>query len=83
MSKIEVEGGSESQKTIFLVAQKDPKVDQPMRPDIYDIGVLARVIQNLKLPNGNVKVMVEGLQRAKLLETPSVAEDVDEPLLEP
>ncbi len=58
----------ESQKTIFLVAQKDPKVDQPMRQDIYDIGVLARVIQNLKLPNGNVKVMVEGLQRAKLLE---------------
>ena len=58
----------ESQKTIFLVAQKDPKVDQPLRQDIYDIGVLARVIQNLKLPNGNVKVMVEGLQRAKLLE---------------
>jgi ATP-dependent Lon protease len=58
----------ESQKTIFLVAQKDPKVDQPMRQDIFDIGVVARVVQNLKLPNGNVKVMVEGLERAKLLE---------------
>ena len=58
----------ESQKTIFLVAQKDPKVDQPMRPDIYDVGVVARVVQNLKLPNGNVKVMVEGLRRAKLVE---------------
>jgi len=58
----------ESQKTIFLAAQRDPKVDHPMRQDIYDIGVVARVIQNLKLPNGNVKVMVEGQRRAKLLE---------------
>ncbi len=58
----------ESQKTIFLVAQKDPKVDNPVRQDIFDIGVVARVVQNLKLPNGNVKVMVEGLSRAKLIE---------------
>ena len=49
-------------KTIFLVAQRDPKVDDPMRQDIYDIGVVARVVQNLKLPNGNVKVMVEGIE---------------------
>ena len=39
-----------------------------MRQDIYDIGVVARVVQNLKLPNGNVKVMVEGQHRAKLVE---------------
>ena len=63
---------TESSKTIFLVAQKDPKVDEPMRQDIYDIGVVARVIQNLKLPNGNVKVMVEGLERARLLELEEV-----------
>jgi ATP-dependent Lon protease len=55
-------------KRIFLVAQKDPKVDDPVRGDVYDIGVLASVIQNLKLPNGNVKVMVEGLQRGKVVE---------------
>jgi ATP-dependent Lon protease len=54
------------EKVIFLVAQQDPKVDDPGREDIYDIGVVARVIQNLRLPNGNVKVMVEGLQRARL-----------------
>jgi len=54
------------EKQIFLVAQKDPKIDEPERGDIYDIGVVATVIQNLKLPNGNVKVMVEGVQRARL-----------------
>ncbi len=53
-------------KHIFLVAQQDPKVDDPQRHDIYDIGVVARVIQNIKLPNGNVKVMVEGVRRARL-----------------
>jgi len=56
------------EKQIFLVAQQDPKIDEPERPDIYDLGVVATVIQNLKLPNGNVKVMVEGVQRAKLVD---------------
>src|SRR4029453_9493397 len=56
------------QKRIFLVAQKDPKVDEPLYNDIYEVGVIATVIQNLKLPNGNVKVMVEGVQRGKLAE---------------
>jgi ATP-dependent Lon protease len=55
-------------KRIFLVAQRDPKVDEPLRGDLYDLGVVARVVQNLKLPNGNIKVMVEGVQRARLLE---------------
>ncbi len=53
-------------KRIFLVAQRDPKVDEPMRDDLYDFGVVARVVQNLKLPNGNIKVMVEGVKRGKL-----------------
>ncbi|MBZ0090499.1 MAG: LON peptidase substrate-binding domain-containing protein, partial [Thermoanaerobaculia bacterium] len=56
-----------STKRIFLVAQRDPKVDEPLRDDLYDLGVVARVVQNLKLPNGNIKVMVEGVQRARLL----------------
>ena len=53
-------------KLIFLVAQRDPKVDDPGIDDIHPIGVVARVVQNVKLPNGNVKVMVEGLRRAEL-----------------
>ena len=55
-------------KRIFLVAQKDPKVDEPLRDDVYEMGVVATVIQNLKLPNGNVKVMVEGVKRGQVVE---------------
>src|SRR5262245_33013823 len=55
-------------KRIFLSAQKDPRIDDPLRDDICDLGVVATVIQNLKLPNGNVRVMVEGVQRGKILE---------------
>ncbi len=54
-------------KRLFLVTQQDPKIDDPQREDLQDIGVVARVIQNLKLPNGNVKVMVEGERRARLV----------------
>jgi ATP-dependent Lon protease len=54
-------------KRIFLSAQKDPRIDDPVRDDICDLGVVATVIQNLKLPNGNVRVMVEGVQRGKML----------------
>ena len=53
-------------KRLFLITQRDPKIDDPRREDIREIGVVARVIQNLKLPNGNVKVMVEGEQRGRL-----------------
>jgi len=52
-------------KRIFLVTQLNPKVDEPGRADLAEIGVVAKVIQNLKLPNGNVKVMVEGQQRER------------------
>ncbi len=63
-----------SRKRIFLVAQKDPKIDEPGREDLHDIGVVAKVVQNLKLPNGNVKVMVEGVARGNVLE---LAEEED------
>ncbi|HKH47821.1 MAG TPA: endopeptidase La [Thermoanaerobaculia bacterium] len=55
-------------KRIFLAAQKDPRIDDPLRDDICDLGVVATVIQNLKLPNGNVRVMVEGVQRGRILD---------------
>ncbi|MCP4203865.1 MAG: endopeptidase La [bacterium] len=55
-------------RKIFLIAQKDPKVDDPGQEDMHKIGVVARIVQNLRLPNGNVKVMVEGVQRVELLE---------------
>jgi ATP-dependent Lon protease len=57
-----------SHKRIFLSAQKDPRIDDPLRDDICEVGVVATVIQNLKLPNGNVRVMVEGVQRGKIID---------------
>src|SRR5438874_8177303 len=58
---------STNDKRIFLAAQKDPKVDDPSVEEIYNIGVIATVVQNLKLPNQNVKVMVEGLLRGEIV----------------
>ncbi len=51
------------EKKIFLAAQKDPKVDEPQGGDIHEMGVVAVVVQSLKLPNGHIKVMVEGVSR--------------------
>ncbi|MGE5347470.1 MAG: endopeptidase La [Acidithiobacillales bacterium] len=51
------------EKKIFLAAQKDPKIDEPQGGDIHEMGVVAVVVQSLKLPNGHIKVMVEGVSR--------------------
>ena len=59
-------------KDIFLVAQLDPGCDDPEREDLYDVGVIATVLQLLKLPDGTVRVLVEGQSRATLL---AVSED--------
>src|SRR5688500_16088964 len=58
---------STTEKRIFLATQRDPKIDDPSMDEIYHIGVVATVVQNLKLPNQNVKVMVEGLSRAEIV----------------
>ena len=61
-----LEVAMEGSKDIFLLAQLDPGCDDPAREDLYDIGVVARVLQLLKLPDGTVRVLVEGADRAKL-----------------
>ncbi len=61
-----LEHAMSGEKEIFLVAQLDPGQDDPGRDDLYDIGVTATVLQLLKLPDGTVRVLVEGKQRAKL-----------------
>ena len=53
-------------KKILLVAQKNATQDDPEPGDIYDVGTLSTVLQLLKLPDGTVKVLVEGVQRAKI-----------------
>ena len=53
-------------KRLFLAAQKNPQLDEPSPKDIYSVGVVATVAQSLKLPNGHIKVMVEGVRRARI-----------------
>jgi ATP-dependent Lon protease len=53
-------------KRLFLAAQKNPQLDEPSGEDIYAVGVVATVAQSLKLPNGHIKVMVEGVRRARI-----------------
>ena len=57
-----------SEKKILLVAQKDASLDEPGAEDLYLMGTLANVLQLLKLPDGTVKVLVEGVQRIKINE---------------
>ncbi len=54
-------------KQVLLVAQKEAEVDEPDFTDLYEVGTLANILQLLKLPDGTVKVLVEGSQRSKVL----------------
>ncbi len=55
-------------KRIFLAAQQDAATDDPQPKDIYTVGCVANIVQSLKLPDGNIKVLVEGLERARAVE---------------
>ena len=61
-----LEAAMAADKNIFLVAQLDPAEDDPDRSALYDLGVVATVLQLLKLPDGTVRVLVEGKQRAMM-----------------
>ncbi|MDD1627283.1 MAG: endopeptidase La [Methylococcaceae bacterium] len=54
-------------KQVLLVAQKEAEVDEPDFTDLYEVGTLANILQLLKLPDGTVKVLVEGSQRSKVI----------------
>jgi ATP-dependent Lon protease len=59
-------------KKIFLATQHDASVDEPRPDEIYSVGTVANIVQSLKLPDGNIKVLVEGVERGKII---SVSED--------
>jgi ATP-dependent Lon protease len=61
-----LEAAMEAGKSIMLVAQKNAAKDEPTAEDIYEIGCVANILQMLKLPDGTVKVLVEGAQRARI-----------------
>ena len=61
-----LESAMEDGKSILLVAQKSAAKDEPAVEDLYDIGCIANILQMLKLPDGTIKVLVEGVQRARI-----------------
>lgn len=62
-----LEAAMQQDKQIFLIAQKDAAIDAPAAADLYTIGTIATVLQLLHLPDGTVKVLVEGLQRGRMV----------------
>ena len=54
-------------KKIFLATQHDATVDEPRPDEIYQVGTIVNIVQSLRLPDGNIKVLVEGLERAKIV----------------
>ncbi len=80
-----LESAMAADKELFLVAQLDPGEDDPDRDSLYDLGVVATAMQLLKLPDGTVRVLVEGVKRARLVDlrtedgfTVADVEDVEE-----
>ena len=55
-------------RKIFLATQHDARVDEPKASDIYSVGTIGNIVQSVKMPDGNIKVLVEGLERAKAVE---------------
>src|ERR1700687_2312623 len=67
-----VEEALAGDKKIFLATQHDASVDEPRPDEIYSVGTIANIVQSVKLPDGNIKVLVEGVERGKIV---SVSED--------
>lgn len=65
-SILALEAAMEDSKEILLIAQRDAGIDDPTSGDVYDMGTLATILQMLKLPDGTVKVLVEGNSRARI-----------------
>ena len=59
-------------KKIFLATQHDASIDEPTPDEIYSVGTIASIVQSLKLPDGNIKVLVEGIERGRVI---SVSEE--------
>jgi ATP-dependent Lon protease len=71
-SVLALEAAMAGDKKIFLATQHDASVDEPKPNEIYSVGAIVNIVQSLRLPDGNIKVLVEGVERAKVV---SVADD--------
>ena len=57
-----------NEKQVLLVTQKDAIIDNPKENELFKVGILGNILQMLKLPDGTVKVLVEGVKRVKILD---------------
>src|SRR6201995_4651898 len=55
-------------RKIFLATQHDATIDEPKAKEIYQVGYICNIVQSVKMPDGNIKVLVEGVERAKATE---------------
>src|SRR5512147_667660 len=67
-SLVAVEKALAADKRIFLATQRDAKIDDPKPEEINAVGTVANIVQSLKLPNGNIKLLVEGSARGRIIE---------------
>ncbi len=67
-----LEDAQAGEKKIFLATQHDASIDEPRPDDIYQVGTIANIVQSVRMPDGNIKVLVEGVERAKIV---SISED--------
>ncbi|HET9217108.1 MAG TPA: LON peptidase substrate-binding domain-containing protein, partial [Terriglobia bacterium] len=63
-----LETALKADKRIFLATQHDATIDNPRPADIYQVGTVSNIVQSLKLPDGNTKVLVEGIERGRILQ---------------
>ena len=59
-------------RKIFLATQHDASIDEPKAEDIYPVGTIGNIVQSVKMPDGNIKVLVEGIERAKAIDMSDV-----------
>ena len=70
-----VEQAMVDKQMLFVVTQKDESIEEPAREDLYDIGTITRLKQMSKLPNGIVRVLVEGVERGRLFDIDALTDD--------
>jgi len=68
-------------KKIFLVAQKNPEKEKPGTEDLYEVGCVSKILQLLRLPDGTIKVLFEGLHRAEFENDPEASEGLEFPMV--
>ena len=71
-SVLALERALQSDKKIYLATQRDASQDNPSSEEIHQVGTVANIVQSLKLPDGNIRVMVEGVRRARTCEVREV-----------